>query len=86
MVTLGIMLAIAVYSFVLFAVLLRPASTTKMIFGILLAIAVVWIGFLVLAGYHTSLPGTLLAQWSGPPLTAVIAFLCVLKLKYNQVA
>ena len=90
---LATVLTIAVYSVVLLAVLLRPASTTKVVFGILSVIAVVWMGFLVptmfgtLAGGHSgSFVGSLLIPWTGPPLTAVMALFCVLKLKHYNVA
>ena len=89
---LAIVLTIAVYSPVLLAVLLRPASTTQIVLGILLVIAVVLIGFLASAFLGVSpkqpsvslllVPGILF----GPPLTAVIAFFCMLKSKSNQVA
>ena len=82
-------LAIAVYSFLLWAVLLRPASTTKIVFGVLLAIAVLslvsalWVA--APQDHNTSLLRPL-RFLSGPLLTAIIALLCHLKLKSNQTA
>ena len=92
MFVLATVLTIAVYSLLLLAVLLRPASTTKMVLGILSVIAVVWIGFLVSAflGVAPKQPSVSLLRVPGllfgPPLTAVIAFFYVLKSKSNQVA
>jgi hypothetical protein len=83
---------VAFYAFVLLAVLLRPSSTAKLVFWILLAIAVIETGGLVThllgAGWHdlnTPLMRAL-TIFSGPPLTAATAFLCVHKLKSDQAA
>lgn len=88
---LAAVLTIAVYTVILTAVLCRPTSTTKVVFGLLLVIAVVWMGFLrptrfrgPANGYHRSFIRSVV-PWSGSPLTAVIALICVLKLKRDKV-